>query len=775
MGLTLFMTTGLLCILTCAKLTKKIANPLTIYIAVWLFVVMLYQLRISGLQAELSSRTYLLLDIKMLVFSCGYLLCYLSPWRAWCKLHLKTGGQTQALKKSVSSLASSTDKNKYFEAKKSDFIVSERIVLILFAIWCACEIFEVIWCGGMPVFWKLSNIAKDYKDFGIPTLHGLLNSFGLVIISLSTLVFLHEKERKTKLRLATVIVACILFYLLIITRQVIASGIIQMAAIYLLVTDRHAKNPKKIIGKILVGLILGVIGFGVIGNFRTGFTGFLAVSRIKTSLPPIVVGIFWVYMYLTMVSGYFIDFYIGMGLVGVCLIAVIYGILGGLIQRKLEAKKGDKQILYMAIYIQIIVLSFFYNHLLYLPSSFQFVIVFSLFEILPKLPLENLSMKIIIDRVLELAGLVIFRIFWLFPLKKQVIFASFSGRRYGDNPKYISEELHRMHPEVRQIWVYRYRSQKAEYPDYLKLVRYNSLKMFFTYATSKVWVDSCVLPLWLYKRKRGQFFLQTWHGGLGFKKIELNLEHPTDKDLHRRTRHNSKMFDLMLADSDWTAQVFRSAFDYHGEIAKIGLPKDAATLSQDREQIKKKVREFYHLEPDTKIALYAPSLRDKPSKEIFGLDIQKLTESLRWKFQGDWKVIARLHPGNDAFQREMVKNIGAIDGRLYSDIQDLVGAADVIISDYSSIVFSGAMLSIPTFCLAIDEAEFKTHERSFCVKLRELPFSVANTNEELCTNISKFNLKTYKKSVEAYYREVGFVKPSHPSKVMVELILEKLK
>ena len=80
------------------------------------------------------------------------------------------------------------------------------------------------------------------------------------------------------------------------------------------------------------------------------------------------------------VSGYFINFYLAFGNLGVFIISSIYGILGGIFSKKNLYKPSEKNLLYMAVYIQIIVLSFFENHLLYLPSGFQFVLIFLIFK-----------------------------------------------------------------------------------------------------------------------------------------------------------------------------------------------------------------------------------------------------------------------------------------------------------------------------------------------------------------------------------------------------------
>lgn len=63
---------------------------------------------------------------------------------------------------------------------------------------------------------------------------------------------------------------------------------------------------------------------------------------------------------------------------------MIYGIMAGNLFKKVIKRMNEKNMIYYSICMQIIMLSFFYNHLLYLPSGFQFIIVYLLFKICPR-------------------------------------------------------------------------------------------------------------------------------------------------------------------------------------------------------------------------------------------------------------------------------------------------------------------------------------------------------------------------------------------------------
>lgn len=397
--------------------TRRKINPVTIYNAIWLIVVLLYQLRLSNLQAEVDNETYWLLIVKSFIFTIVFLMFY--AFKFTFKGKKKNPGMEGVPKKIVGF-------------STLDY---KKILVPMFLVWCSVELFETIYSGGLPIIWKAIGDSRTYFDYGVSSLHGLMNALGLVIVTMATLAFLKEKKQNNRVIFGGMIVFCLAFYLCLITRQVLISAVIQMISVYVLMKQKI--NYRKLLKALIVIVLIGIIAFGVIGNFRTGYDGFLNVAGITTSIPPLFIGFYWVYMYLTMsianinnavilgvnhygglypvakvflptvlskaifaestiavpnylvtnsfnVSGYFIDFYTGMGLQGVVLIAALYGLLGGIIYRLLRQKKTEKRILLYVVFLQIIILSFFFNHLFYLPSGFQLVIILVVYHILEK-------------------------------------------------------------------------------------------------------------------------------------------------------------------------------------------------------------------------------------------------------------------------------------------------------------------------------------------------------------------------------------------------------
>ena len=101
---------------------------------------------------------------------------------------------------------------------------------------------------------------------------------------------------------------------------------------------------------------------------------------------------------------------------------------------------------------------------------------------------------------------------------KSVFFASMRGQ-YSDNPRAISECLHRMDPDIKIVWLVK--SQFKQYvPDYVTIVPPTPRIALKAQARADAWVMNYVNQKRLGDYKgRDTFYIQTWHGDRGLKAI----------------------------------------------------------------------------------------------------------------------------------------------------------------------------------------------------------------------------------------------------------------
>lgn len=373
---------------------------------------------------------------------------------------------------------------------------------------------------------------------------------------------------------------------------------------------------------------------------------------------------------------------------------------------------------------------------------------------------------------------MLFRLMRLFPLQDKVVATTFKGKKYGDNPQFIFESLHDADSNIRLVWLVD-PSEKYTLPSYIEKAPYaRTLLTIYHYATAKVVIDTHRFPAFVEKRP-GQLFIETWHGGLGIKKIDGDSPILADSTIIiKEVEHMNSLADVFISQSDHLSRVYRNAFRYRGQIYKCGYPKNDCLVNGD-DLIGKDVRKYFRIPDNVKICLYAPSFRDSFYHEIdvtpYKVDFARLKESLKKRFEGEWVVLVRWHPLFTC-QISNAMNIGedVIDATKYPDMQALLIAVDVVVSDYSSCLFDAALREIPCFTFATDFDQYKA-ERGVYYEMEELPFPYARNNDELMCNIEKFDYEDYKKKWAAFKKRTGLYETGHAAKDIAEKIVGVLR
>lgn len=368
---------------------------------------------------------------------------------------------------------------------------------------------------------------------------------------------------------------------------------------------------------------------------------------------------------------------------------------------------------------------------------------------------------------------VIFRlsgfIFILFPIKrKKIVISNYFGKGYGDNGKYIAEEIIKQNLDYDIVWLLKEDLfGKTSFPKEIRVAKYDSLHGLYELATSKVWIDNCRKFFYSPKRKE-QFYIQTWHGGLGIKKIEGDAGDQLDYDYIKAAKKDSKMADLFISNSIHLTNIYKRAFWYSGEIIESGYPKNDI-LFKENTYIKKKIKSFYKLSESMKILLYAPTFRVDCSLNSYNIDYLLLLKVLNEKTNEDWAIFIRLHPNLISSDSEIVYSENIINATNYPDMQELIIGCDILISDYSSCLFDSGMMKIPTFIYASD-IEHYLADRGLYFSFSELPFPLATNNEELFNNIINFNQVKYVNEICEFNKKAGLKDQGNASENVLKII-----
>ncbi|MBE6568567.1 MAG: hypothetical protein E7657_07920 [Ruminococcaceae bacterium] len=351
--------------------------------------------------------------------------------------------------------------------------------------------------------------------------------------------------------------------------------------------------------------------------------------------------------------------------------------------------------------------------------------------------------------------------------KNKVLFESFGGKTYSDNPRAISEALARLCPETEIVWLFTDpESKKGILPEGVRTVNITDTKKYYReLATAGAFVTNFVLPD--INKSKKQMFIQAWHGDRAFKKILLDATRTYVPE------QNEGYCDLALAGSDYGEMQYRSAFHYTGEILREGTPRDDRLVHPDASEIKA-LRAKLGISEDTKILLYAPTLRDKArdahvKQEMQDIDIEATIASLERKYGCPWLCLVRAHPGVlglNVSDSDKKRNVSS-----YEDMGDLLLIADMLITDYSSSAGDFALLNRPLVLFQSDRQDYIENSRALYFDIRTCPYFVAETQDELEALIDNFTDDGVRANCEAVLNFYNTTESGHTAEAVAKRIL----
>ena len=294
------------------------------------------------------------------------------------------------------------------------------------------------------------------------------------------------------------------------------------------------------------------------------------------------------------------------------------------------------------------------------------------------------------------------------PLRPGVFLESFGGRSAGDNPAAICEDL-AAHGVGAPLW-WSVVDGTVRVPAGARPVVVGSPQWVEALRTSRVIVTNDHLPSWFSKRE-GQHLLQTWHG-TPIKKLLHDAPRAVTLRYRRLMDRQVPQWDLLLAQSPQAGRRLQQALGYRGPVRVGEYPRNVRLLGGA--EVRRRVRHELGIALGQPVILYAPTWREslRPSTGAAGcaaahgpgpvgaLDGPRLAELL------DAVVLMRSHHMNRAGCVP-----GMIDVSGYPSVEELMLAADILVSDYSSIFFDFALTGKPAVVYTPDLASYRDVER----------------------------------------------------------------
>lgn len=357
--------------------------------------------------------------------------------------------------------------------------------------------------------------------------------------------------------------------------------------------------------------------------------------------------------------------------------------------------------------------------------------------------------------------------------EKQIIFESFRGEFYSDSPKYLYEYLYDNYgDEFDYVWVVD--DLNIKIPHNPRKVKRFSLKFYKEVARSKYWVINGRQSRRV-KKRNSQIIVSTWHG-TPLKKLGLDMDnvYTEDPSIKRSYIKVAKAWDYLISPNRFTSNIYRSAFNYNGEILESGYPRNDILYNAGEDFING-VKAKLNIPSDKKVILYAPTWRDDEFQGVGSVDFKLKLEldKLKKSLGEDYIVLVRTHYFiADNLDLNSYGDF-AINVSGYDDIAELYLISDILITDYSSVFFDYANLKRPILFYTYDLEKYENTLRGFYLDVKkDLPGPLLFTTEEVIASILDINSvqdEYCEKYDEFYERFCGF-EDGNASKRIVDKI-----
>lgn len=347
--------------------------------------------------------------------------------------------------------------------------------------------------------------------------------------------------------------------------------------------------------------------------------------------------------------------------------------------------------------------------------------------------MQKLKNKIKHSSVIGSMYLVVMKLFltifqFFLPIKRnQILFCSFSGRQYSDSPLEIYNEL-KNDPKFKNfklLWTFTDPDQYPSVPSANK-VRIDSIAFWKILLQSKYWISNSSIDRLIPSLNKKHVYINTWHG------IPLKHLGPDEANLEFLVKNWFKnvKFDLLFCCSEYDRDIFHHIFPETKNIQILGLPRNKQLMSEYSMDDLLKLKKDLNIDMNKKTILYAPTFReynDVNGSNNFSVPfstdfIKKVSEKFNFLVRGHYFV--------DSFKLDDDPEHKIIDVSSYPNLNDLFQVSDIVISDYSSLIFDFALLK-KQIVLYLNDIEEYSKYRGFYLNPKELDLNKAFNEQEL--------------------------------------------
>lgn len=192
------------------------------------------------------------------------------------------------------------------------------------------------------------------------------------------------------------------------------------------------------------------------------------------------------------------------------------------------------------------------------------------------------------------------------------------------------------------------------------------------------------------------------------------------------------------------------------------------------DRCRRKIEGLFGVREEEGIVLYAPTFRETDAKDEERLDFARVCDALKERFERKYRMFVRFHPSEiDSLKNGMFQGNGITNATAYEDTQELLAAADILITDYSSIMWDFSLQKKPVFLFHSNGQKYD-NERGFYLPFERMPYIEALDNAQLCEKIGAFDRDEYENALMKFLVDYGSFDRGTASRAVSEWILNIL-
>lgn len=343
--------------------------------------------------------------------------------------------------------------------------------------------------------------------------------------------------------------------------------------------------------------------------------------------------------------------------------------------------------------------------------------------------------------------------------KNKITYISYKSNELPENMKLISRKVEKINPDIEQVFLtMKYTNTLLNKFKYA----FELLKQAYNIKTSAaVIIDANNFVISNIKCK-GTKVIQVWHASGAIKKFGHDY----------KRKYEIKNYDYMIAGSSTAIEYMSSAFNMRkDQVVPLGYCTTDLLFNKNKvEKYKKEMYIKYPYLEGKKVVLYAPTFRGEGiyDKDFIKIDLKKIATEIG----EEYVVISKLHP---IIEDRKVETSERVYNLSYESIYKLFSITDILVSDFSAIIYDFSILEKPILLYVPDLDEYSKNRGMYVDYKKFAPGKVVYNENQLvdAINNKEFYIDKVKKLKEEFFDYKDGKSSERVAKFIIDLIDEK--